>query len=114
MDEDDPHAEIERLEARIEALADTIESCRKFILASRVAILLGGALLLAVIFGVVAFDPATMAAAIAALLGGIVLLGSNGSTKEEAAGQLRAAEAERAALIGQIELRVVGDRDRLH
>ncbi len=31
----DPHDEIVRLEARIEELADKIESCRKFILAGR-------------------------------------------------------------------------------
>jgi hypothetical protein len=55
-----------------------------------------------------------MTAAIAALLGGVVTLGSNSSTAKEASAQLAAAEAERAELIGSIELHVVGDRDCLH
>jgi hypothetical protein len=55
-----------------------------------------------------------MGAGIAAMLCGIVLLGSNRSTEEEASAQRAAAEAERAALIGGIELRVVGGRDTLH
>ena len=39
----DPHEEIVRLEEHIEELAAKLESCRKFILASRVAVA-GGAL----------------------------------------------------------------------
>ena len=34
----DPHDEVVRLEERIEDLAEKIESCRKFILASRIAV----------------------------------------------------------------------------
>ena len=48
-----------------------------------------------------------MAAAIAALFGGIVVWGSNGSTAKEAARELAAAEADRAVLIETINLRVV-------
>ena len=110
----DPRAEIARLEARIEQLADTIEGCRKFIVASRVAVTLGGALLAAIMFGLVAADPLAMTAAIAAVLGGLVMLGSNGTTAREAADEMAAAEAERATLIGGISLRVVSDRETLH
>ena len=110
MDDGDPRDEIVRLEARIERLAATIESCRKFILAARVAVAGGGILLAAMLFGAIRFDPAVMTAAVAALLGGIVVWGSNGSTAKEAANELAAAEVRRAALIGMIELRVVGDR----
>ena len=46
------------------------------------------------LFGVIRFDPTVMMAAIAALLGGIVVWGSNGSTAKEAANELAAAEAE--------------------
>jgi hypothetical protein len=48
-----------------------------------------------------------MAAAVAALLGGIVVWGSNGSTAKDAAKQLATAEADRAALIEKIDLRVI-------
>ena len=103
----DPHDEIVRLEAHIEELAAKIESCRKFILASQIAMAGGGIVLAAMLLGAVRFDPATLAAAVAALLGGIVVWGSNGSTAKEAAKELAAAEADRAALIEMIDLRVI-------
>ena len=42
MDDGDPHDEIVRLEAHIEQLVARIESCRKFILAARIAAAGGG------------------------------------------------------------------------
>jgi hypothetical protein len=57
------------------------------------------------------FDPSVIAVAVAAVLGGIVAAGSNRSTAIEAMHELTAAEAKRAALIGQIDLRLVPDRD---
>ena len=42
-DDDDPHEQIARLEAQIEALAGTVESCRKIMLVAKAAIA-GGAL----------------------------------------------------------------------
>ncbi len=107
MGDEELREEIERLEDRIEALAGSIESCRKFILASRVAIGAGGILLVALVIGAIGFDPLAMVAGLAAVLGGIVLLGSNNSTLQQAAAALKVAEAERAQLIGSIDLRVV-------
>jgi hypothetical protein len=103
----DLHDEIVRLEEHIEELAAKIESCRKFILASRIAMGAGGIVLAAMLLGAIRFDPGAMAAAIAAVLGGIVVWGSNGSTAKEAAKQLATAEADRAALIEKIDLRVI-------
>ncbi len=102
----DPHDEIVRLEERIETLDAKIESCRKFVLASRVAIAGGFIVLAATLLGAIRFDPAAMAAAVAALLGGIVVWGSNRSTAREAAQELSEAEADRAALIEIIDLRM--------
>jgi hypothetical protein len=110
----DPHDEIVRLEARIDELADKLESCRKFILAGRVAVVGGALILLAMIFGIIRFDPAVLAAAGAAVLGGIVAVGSNSSTAKEAGAEMSAAEASRTALIGEIELRVIGNGKTLH
>ncbi len=110
----DPHQAIARLETRIEELADKIENCRKFILAGRAAVAGGAIVLAAMPFGAIRFDPTVMAAAVAALLGGIVAAGSNGSTAKEAASELAAAEADRAALIGLIDLRLVGGGETLH
>jgi len=114
MDDGDPHEEIERLEAHIEELAARIENCRKFILAGRIAIVAGGILLAAMLFGAIRFDPTVMVAAVAAVLGGIVVAGSNGSTAKEAANEMAKAEADRAALIGLLDLHVIADRKTLH
>jgi len=70
-----PHDEIVRLEEHIEDLATKIESCRKLILVSRIAVAGGGLVLTGTLFGVIRFDPAIMAAAVAALLGGIAVWG---------------------------------------
>jgi hypothetical protein len=48
------------------------------------------------------------------VLGGIVVGGSNRSTEQEAAAQMAAAERDRAAMIGLIELRTVAERATLH
>ena len=109
--DEDVREAIVRLEARIEDYAQAIESCRKFMLASRIAIVAGAILLAALVFGVMEFSPMAMVAAFAAVIGGVVLLGSNNSTSQQATAAMQAAEAQRAALIGEIDLRVVGGRN---
>ena len=110
----DPHSEIERLEESIEQLSAKLENCRKLALAARIAIALGGALLIAIVFGAIIANSTAMTGAVAAVLGGIVLLGSNASTAQNTADQLAAAEARRAELIGTIELRQVDEPRTLH
>jgi hypothetical protein len=109
-----PRDEIGRLEERIEQLAARIENCRKFMLAAKIAIALGGALLLMLMLGVIRSDPVVMTAAIAAVLGGIVVLGSNASTARSAEAEIAAAEAERARWIESMALHTVGDHYTLH
>src|SRR5881396_3018189 len=109
--DNDLRDEIVRLEARIEQLADVIESCRKIIAASRAAMVVGAILLLAIMLGALKFDPTMMIAAIAAVIGGIVLLGSNSRTSDDATAALQTAEARRAELIGTIDLQLVADED---
>ena len=114
MEDDDPRQDIERLEAQIDELVAKLESCRKFILVSQIAIVAGATLLVALLLGVLRFDATEMLAAIAALLGGIVGWGSNRSTAQEAAAELAAAEADRKALIGSIDLHVVTESPTMH
>jgi hypothetical protein len=103
------HEAIARLEARIEALADDLERCRKIALFSKL-LLTGGALWLAAgLLGIVYLGPAALGA-IAAILGGIVLSGSNRSTVQQVEAALNTAERQRAALIGAIDLRPVDGR----
>jgi hypothetical protein len=111
MNDHDYRDEIVRLEELIDELAARIESCRKFILAGRVLVIGGGAVLVAMAIGVVALNPSVMAVAVAAVLGGIVAAGSSHSTAKEATHELTAAEAKRATLIAHIDLRLVPDRD---
>jgi len=103
----DSRAQISRLEARIDGLAETLERCRKIALVSKVAIAAGAITMAAMTVGPIRFDPMAMIAAMTAVIGGIVAYGSNRSTSEQTAAALRAAEALRAELIGRLELRVV-------
>jgi hypothetical protein len=109
MTEDDPTDEISDIEDRIEALAAIAERCRKYILASKLAIGGGTALLLITILGLLGTGQTAALGSIALVLGGIVSLGSNVSTLRQTEDAISAAEALRAQLIGRIDLRVVED-----
>ena len=75
MDDDgDLHEQILHIEAHIEELTDIIERCRKIILISKVAIAAGGILILAIVVGALGFDPTILIGAIAAVIGGTVVL----------------------------------------
>jgi hypothetical protein len=107
--DDEPREQISELEVQIEELADALERCRKTALASKAAMGLGGILVAAITLGVMTFDPMVMVAGLAALLGGIVVFGSNTSTANQLSETIKSAEAQRAALIGRLEVRLVGD-----
>jgi hypothetical protein len=94
MDDDgDLHEQILHIEAHIEELADVIESCRKFILISKAVMAAGGTLILAIIIRAVGFDPTVMIGALAAVIGGTVVCGSNTSTLKQTTTAMKAAEA---------------------
>ena len=104
--------DIDRLEARIEALTASLERCRKISLAAKFALAAGAAWFALVLLWIVSFSAAAFVAALSAVLGGLVLPGSNATTWQQTAAALRAAEAERALLIGSIDLRLVGEENR--
>jgi hypothetical protein len=108
-DEDNPNDEISRIEAQIEDLAEVSERCRKIILVSKAVIAGGGALLLVMMLGLFGSSQVATIGSIAAVLGGIVSLGSNVSTLRQTMVAISAAEVLRSDLISRIELRVVGD-----
>jgi uncharacterized protein YacL len=105
-----PQAEIERLEERIEALAAKIENCRKVMLAARIILAFGGILMAGLLTGVLQPDPLALVTAIVAILGGIVLLGSNRTTAAEAREEMEEAEIKREEWIGALRLRDLGPR----
>jgi hypothetical protein len=107
--EDDPTDEISLIEERLEELAEVSERCRKIILVSKAAIAGGVALLLVMMLGLFGSSQVAALGSIAAVLGGIVSLGSNVSTLRQTSDAISAAEALRSDLIGRIDLRVVGN-----
>jgi hypothetical protein len=97
------------LEAEIERLSDAAERCRKIMMGARLAI--GASALFLVITTPDLFwlGPAAFVAAISAVLGGIVVLGSNKSTRDELMAAIRVHEAQRAEVIDGLRLRDVGE-----
>ena len=108
-DDDDPTDEISRIEARLEALAEIAERCRKIILVSKAAIAGGAVLLLLMVLGLFGTSQVAAIGSIAVVLGGIVSVGSNISTLQQTQAAMAAAEAHRSDMIGRIDLRLVGD-----
>jgi hypothetical protein len=102
------------LEARLEELAEVGERCRKVAVISKLTIAAGGIWLLACTLGAIGFDPVAMIGAIAAVIGGAVVFGSNSTTSKQIAGDIKAAETLRAELIDKIDLRVVGEANVDH
>src|SRR5262249_4590946 len=91
--------QISQIEAEIEELAEIIVSCRKLILVAKVAIAAGGVLILAITVGAIRFDPTVTIGAIAAVIGGTVVFGSNTSTLKQTTSIMEAAKARKAELI---------------
>ena len=109
MDDDgDLNEQILHIEAHIEELTDIMERCRKIILFSKVAVAAGGILILATIIGAIGFDPTVLIGAIAAVIGGTVVFGSNTSTLKQTMIDMKAADAHRTELISRMDLKVAG------
>ena len=108
-DENDPGEEIATIEARLEHLAEVAERCRKIILFSKAAIAGGAVLLIVTMLGLLGSSQIVAIGSMAAVLGGIVSLGSNVSTLQQTTAAISAAEQLRSELINRIDLRVVGD-----
>ena len=109
IDGGDPRDQIARLEARLEELAEATARCRKIKLISQIAIAGGGIWMAAATIGIIGFDPVALMAAIAAVIGGTVMYGSNTTTSQEIDAAIKDAEADRSELIGGLKLRVVGE-----
>jgi hypothetical protein len=112
--EPDPHVEIARLEAEIEERSEAIERCRKVILLSKIAAIVGGLVIVLILTGTVPPDATALIVSIAAALGGAVGLGSTTTTATQLAAAIKDAESRRAELIGMINLTVVGEETTRH
>ena len=99
--------QISLLEAEIERLAGVAEGCRKIILIAKATIVIAMLMVVATIVGLIKFDQLVVVSSIAALLGGIVVAGSNVATLRQATSNMRAADALRSELISRLEFSVV-------
>ena len=109
---DDTRGEIARLEDEIERLTEALERCRKISVAAKIAMSAGAAWLAALMFGFIWPGAGSLIGSTAAILGGIVAYGSNATTTRQTEERIAEAEAERASLIGEIELRIVPEASR--
>lgn len=106
-----PTERIEALELRIDELHEAIARSRRLMFAGRGAAVLGPVLLLALLFGLVAFTPARVVVALALLIGGVVLAGSSKSSTGELERSLARAEDERNVAIDALGLVTAGEVD---
>jgi hypothetical protein len=103
--------EIERLELRIEELREAIERSRRLRLAGLASAVIGPALIVGFILGLVDYTPARVLVAFALAIGGMVLMGSSRSSTEELERALKQAEAERMAAIDALDLVQVSEKN---
>ena len=114
MDGDFSSDDIARIEERIESLRDSIAHCRKLSFAAKLMIGAGAAWIALTLLLLIPYLPGMVFGALAAVIGGIVLLGSNSTTWSETEAALAASEAARAEWIGRRDMRLVGDSKTVH
>lgn len=112
MADDDLRDQISRVETDIEEYAITLEGCRKAMLLSKVAIAAGIAFLAAYLVGAIWLNSVAVIGAMAAVLGGVVVFGSNLTTSRQATSAMAALERHRGELIDTINLRTIGEGDQ--
>src|SRR5690349_12903021 len=113
MADDDLRDQISRIEIDIEESATTLEGCRKAMLLSKVAVAAGIISLAAYLLGAIWLNSVAVIGAMAAVIGGVVVFGSNLTTSRQATSAMAALERHRAELIDTINLRTIGENDRL-
>jgi hypothetical protein len=109
MSDEGVSSRISQLEEEIEQLAGTIESCRKIMGVSKLAIAFGVLWMAALALGIFSPGPLSLIVAIAAVLYGIVGYGSNLSTLRQSMEKMKQAEAAREELIGRIDFEMIED-----
>jgi hypothetical protein len=113
MPNDELRDQISRIETDIEDYAITLDGCRKAMLLSKVAIGAGIISLSAYLLGAISLNAVAVIGAMAAVIGGVVVFGSNLTTSNQATSAMAALEKRRAELIDMIHLRTVGEGDEL-
>ena len=105
----DPAERIEQLEVRIEELREAIERSRRLMMAGRACAVIGPALLVCFMLGLVNFTPVRMIVGLSLAIGGVVLTGSSRASSEQLELSLKQTEKERSAAIDGLDLVQPGD-----
>jgi hypothetical protein len=98
------------LESEIEHLSEAAERCRKVSIAAQALIAAGGLVLVVTSVGLFRLGPTALVAAIAAILGGVSLYGSNRRTKDDIMAAIKTKESQRSSVIDQLGLQPVDGR----
>ena len=102
---DDPYSRVLAIEREIAELSEYAERCRKAILISRGAIVVGALIFVGSAIGLLGGPNAIVViGGFAAMIGGIVWLGASKSSGEEARAGLQRAQAELARTIDELGL----------
>jgi HAMP domain-containing protein len=102
--------EIERLEIRIEGIREAIARSRRLRRVGLASAVLGPALIVGFVLGLVDYSPTRVIVAFALAIGGMVLMGSSRSSTEELEQAMRQVEAQRMAAIDALNLVEVGEQ----
>ena len=105
-----PVDEIETLELRIEELREAIERSRRLMLAGQASAVVGPAMFVCFVLGLIDFSPVRMIVGIALAIGGLVLTGSSRASTQQLMLSLKRTEEERSGAIDTLELVQVQDR----
>jgi hypothetical protein len=101
------HEQIADVEAKLEEPAEAAGRCGKVEIAAKWMIIIGSVLLpLTVLFRLA---PLNFVVGVAAVLGGLALLGSNQRTRDEIVASIRAHEKRRTEMIDALKLRSVDE-----
>jgi hypothetical protein len=109
MSDEDVQARLAAIEERLEELQDVVESCRKGMIGSNVAILAGSVLFVANIVGFAGHSSLFVGlASFSAIIGGIVWLGANKTSREQALAAVEAADAEWREATDRLAMSTIG------
>ncbi|GAC1564136.1 MAG: hypothetical protein NVS2B5_30080 [Beijerinckiaceae bacterium] len=109
MSDEDVQTRITAIEERLDELQDVVESCRKGMIGSKVAILVGSALFAANIVGFGGHSSLFVGlASFSAIIGGIVWLGANKTSREQALAAIESANAEWRDATDTIAMSTIG------
>ena len=94
-----PAERIEQLEVRIEELREAIQRSRRLMMAGRACAVIGPALLVCFMLGLISFSPVRLIVGLSLAIGGVVLTGSSRASTEQLELSLKQTEKERSAAI---------------